>query len=108
MTVLHTHIGLAAYPSTSIYFLCSQYCEVSLLQYNLSGLVGFMVVEMAANWGKITFLGHPCLYQWKAVYYRHLNAYGKNTAAVLFLFIGWNGILTVSGNLFIVSIVDAG
>ncbi|KAL4070596.1 protein PTM1 [Scleroderma citrinum] len=41
------------------------------IQYYLSGLVGFMVVEMAANW----------------VYYRYLNAHGKNTAAVLFLFV---------------------
>ena len=62
MAVLQAHIGLAAYPSTSIHFLRSQYREVSLLQYYLSGLVGFMVVEMAANWGEITFLGHPCLY----------------------------------------------
>ena len=62
MAVLQAHIGLAAYPSTSIHFLRSQYREVSSLQYYLSGLVGFMVVEMAANWGEITFLGHPCFY----------------------------------------------
>ena len=35
----------------------------------------------------------------EAVYYRYLNAHGKNTAAVLFLFVGWNGILAVPGNL---------
>ncbi|KAG6334954.1 hypothetical protein ID866_4133 [Astraeus odoratus] len=53
-------------------WLCFKHITQLLpIQYYLSGLVAFMVVEMAANW----------------VYYRYLNAHGKNAASILFLFV---------------------
>ncbi|KAI5982726.1 lung seven transmembrane receptor-domain-containing protein [Pisolithus albus] len=53
-------------------WLCYRHMtELLPIQHYLSGLVAFMVVEMAANW----------------VYYRYLNAHGKNAASIVFLFV---------------------
>lgn len=59
------------------------------IQYYLSGLVGLLVVEMVANWGK------NCLKQpvnsklvHLLAYYRYLNAHGKSTASTVFLIVG--------------------
>ncbi|KAH7930405.1 protein PTM1 [Leucogyrophana mollusca] len=53
-------------------WLCYKHVnELLPIQYYLSSLVGFLVIEMVANW----------------VYYRYLNAHGKNTAATVFLFV---------------------
>ncbi|KAF9648501.1 hypothetical protein BDM02DRAFT_3239315 [Thelephora ganbajun] len=53
-------------------WLCYQHVQDLLpIQYYLSGLVGFLVVEMIAN----------------LTYYRYLNAHGKNTASTVFLFV---------------------
>jgi hypothetical protein len=41
------------------------------LKYYLSGLVGFLIIEMVANW----------------VYYRYLNAHGKGVGSTAFLFV---------------------
>jgi hypothetical protein len=56
-------------------------------KYYLSGLIGLLVVEMAANW----------------VYYRYLNAHGRNTAAVVFLFVGGCDLRTTRLSLLIFS-----
>ncbi|EPQ60397.1 protein PTM1 [Gloeophyllum trabeum ATCC 11539] len=45
--------------------------ELLPIQYYLSGLVGFLVVEMLANFA----------------YYRYLNAHGKGAASTVFLFV---------------------
>lgn len=46
--------------------------ELLPIQYYLSSLVGFLVIEMIANWA----------------YYRYLNAHGKGTASTVFLIVG--------------------
>lgn len=53
-------------------FLCYKHKDDLLpIQYYLSGLVGFLIIEMVANW----------------VYYRYLNAHGRGTASTAFLFV---------------------
>ncbi|KAF9225433.1 hypothetical protein BS17DRAFT_701032 [Gyrodon lividus] len=53
-------------------YLCYKHVtELLPIQYYLSTLIGFLVIEMVANW----------------VYYRYLNAHGKNTASTVFLFV---------------------
>ncbi|KAJ8597616.1 hypothetical protein M405DRAFT_876881 [Rhizopogon salebrosus TDB-379] len=53
-------------------WLCYKHVtELLPIQYYLSSLVAFLVIEMVANW----------------VYYRYLNAHGKNAASVVFLFV---------------------
>ncbi|KAF9245774.1 protein PTM1 [Melanogaster broomeanus] len=53
-------------------YLCYKHVtELLPIQYYLSSLVGFLVIEMVANW----------------VYYRYLNAHGKNIASTIFLFV---------------------
>lgn len=52
--------------------------ELLPIQYYLSSLVGFLVIEMVANWG----------------YYRYLNAHGKGAASTVFLIVG--GSISVS------------
>ncbi|KAF8846021.1 hypothetical protein BDN67DRAFT_1018676 [Paxillus ammoniavirescens] len=54
------------------YFCYKHVTELLPIQYYLSSLIGFLVIEMVANW---------------AVYYRYLNAHGKNTASTVFLFV---------------------
>ncbi|EIW87046.1 protein PTM1 [Coniophora puteana RWD-64-598 SS2] len=87
-------LAAADYPKVNFYFVmflayvafgslwawqCYKHVtELLPIQHYLSGLVGFLVVEMIASW----------------VYYRYLNAHGRNTAATVFLFV--------------VSILDAG
>ncbi|KIJ66304.1 hypothetical protein HYDPIDRAFT_87001 [Hydnomerulius pinastri MD-312] len=53
------------------YFCYKHITELLPIQYYLSSLVAFLVIEMVANW----------------VYYRYLNAHGKNTASTVFLFV---------------------
>lgn len=50
---------------------CSFRADAYTKQYYLSGLVGFLIIEMVANW----------------VYYRYLNAHGRGTASTAFLFV---------------------
>ncbi|KII94126.1 hypothetical protein PLICRDRAFT_50112 [Plicaturopsis crispa FD-325 SS-3] len=45
--------------------------ELLPIQYYLSSLVGFLIIEMVANWA----------------YYRYLNAHGKGTTSTVFLFV---------------------
>jgi hypothetical protein len=53
-------------------WLCYKHVtELLPIQYYLSSLVAFLVIEMVANW----------------VYYRYLNAHGKTAASVVFLFV---------------------
>ncbi|EIM92270.1 uncharacterized protein STEHIDRAFT_46983 [Stereum hirsutum FP-91666 SS1] len=53
-------------------WLCYKHLsELLPLQYYLSGLVGFLIIEMLAN----------------LAYYRYLNAHGKNTVSTVFLFV---------------------
>ncbi|KAH7909796.1 protein PTM1 [Hygrophoropsis aurantiaca] len=53
-------------------WLCYKHVnELLPIQYYLSSLIGFLVIEMVANW----------------VYYRYLNAHGRGTAATVFLFV---------------------
>ncbi|KAG1754854.1 lung seven transmembrane receptor-domain-containing protein [Suillus paluster] len=53
-------------------WLCYKHVtELLPIQYYLSSLIAFLVIEMVANW----------------VYYRYLNAHGKTTASVVFLFV---------------------
>lgn len=66
MFFLYTLFGLAW-----AYICYKHLSELLPIQYYLSGLVGFLVIEMVANW----------------VYYRYLNAHGKNMAATVFLFV---------------------
>lgn len=91
-TVLFRNVfdgGLAAtdYPKVNFYFamfllytalaaawgwLCYKHVtEILPIQYYLSFLVGFLIVEMIAN----------------LAYYRYLNAHGKSTASIVFLFV---------------------
>ncbi|KAG0707496.1 lung seven transmembrane receptor-domain-containing protein [Suillus ampliporus] len=53
-------------------WLCYKHVtELLPIQYYLSSLIVFLVIEMVANW----------------VYYRYLNAHGKTAASVVFLFV---------------------
>ncbi|KAF7981133.1 hypothetical protein HWV62_34873 [Athelia sp. TMB] len=53
-------------------WLCYQNIHDLLpIQYYLSSLVGFLIIEMVANWA----------------YYRYLNAHGRSTTSTVFLFI---------------------
>ncbi|KAI0296242.1 lung seven transmembrane receptor-domain-containing protein [Russula brevipes] len=53
-------------------WLCySHFTEILPLQYYISCLIGFLIVEMVAN----------------LAYYRYLNAHGKSTASTVFLFV---------------------
>ncbi|KDQ63295.1 hypothetical protein JAAARDRAFT_29313 [Jaapia argillacea MUCL 33604] len=53
-------------------WLCYRHVQDLLpIQYYLSSLVGFLIVEMLANWA----------------YYRYLNAHGKGTTSTVFLFV---------------------
>ncbi|OJA19821.1 putative mannosyltransferase [Rhizopogon vesiculosus] len=53
-------------------WLCYKHVtELLPIQYYISSLIGFLVIQMVANW----------------VYYRYLNAHGKNAASVVFLFV---------------------
>ncbi|ETW87041.1 hypothetical protein HETIRDRAFT_468833 [Heterobasidion irregulare TC 32-1] len=53
-------------------WLCYRHLsELLPIQYYLSGLVGFLVIEMIAN----------------LAYYRYLNAHGKGTTSTVFLFV---------------------
>ncbi|KLO20660.1 hypothetical protein SCHPADRAFT_918102 [Schizopora paradoxa] len=77
----------ADYPKVNFYFAlfllyaifagiwgwsCYKYREELLpIQYYLSSLVGFLVIEMIANWA----------------YYRYLNAHGRGAASTVFLFV---------------------
>ncbi|GJJ09695.1 hypothetical protein Clacol_003919 [Clathrus columnatus] len=66
--------------------LCFRYREELLpVQYYISGLVGFLIIENMASFG-------PSL--WRLAYYRYLNARGPGAGATAFLFV--------------VSILDAG
>ncbi|KAH7886133.1 protein PTM1 [Phlebopus sp. FC_14] len=53
-------------------WLCYKHVtELLPIQYYLSSLVAFLIIEMVANW----------------VYYRYLNAHGRNAASTVFLFV---------------------
>ncbi|TBU63788.1 lung seven transmembrane receptor-domain-containing protein [Dichomitus squalens] len=53
-------------------WLCYQNVQDLLpIQYYLSGLLGFLIIEMLANWA----------------YYRYLNAHGEGTASTVFLIV---------------------
>ncbi|KAF8274128.1 protein PTM1 [Lactarius quietus] len=53
-------------------WLCYKHvAEILPIQYYLSCLVGFLIIEMVAN----------------LAYYRYLNAHGKSTASTIFLFV---------------------
>ncbi|KAI6120595.1 hypothetical protein EDD16DRAFT_1518685 [Pisolithus croceorrhizus] len=62
--------------SSTCFTLVGDPVGLNRVQHYLSGLVAFMIVEMAANWEKL-----------RPVYYRYLNAHGKNTASIVFLFL---------------------
>jgi hypothetical protein len=66
MFLAYTLVG-----SAWAYFCYKHVTELLPIQYYLSSLIGFLVIEMVANW----------------VYYRYLNAHGKNTASTIFLFV---------------------
>ncbi|KAI0962052.1 hypothetical protein AcV7_000979 [Taiwanofungus camphoratus] len=64
------------------------------VQYYSSGLLGFVIIQMVANWA----------------YYRYLNAHGKGGASTVFLIVGlWLCQSTiVNAHLYTVAILDAG
>ncbi|KAF8506739.1 lung seven transmembrane receptor-domain-containing protein [Russula emetica] len=58
-------------------WLCYKHVtEILPIQYYLSFLIGFLIVEMVANFA----------------YYRYLNAHGKGPASTVFLFVGRNSL----------------
>ncbi|KAK7041690.1 hypothetical protein VNI00_008979 [Paramarasmius palmivorus] len=60
-------------------WLCYRHIQDILpLQYYLSGLVALLVIEMVANWAKLSVLGG---------YYRYLNAHGRSTTSTVFLIV---------------------
>ncbi|KAG7452349.1 uncharacterized protein BT62DRAFT_1071496 [Guyanagaster necrorhizus] len=68
-------------------WLCYKHVQELLpIQYYLSGLVGLLVIEMIANWGRVK--SYICLcFTNSLVYYRYLNAHGKSTASTVFLIV---------------------
>ncbi|KAI0756841.1 lung seven transmembrane receptor-domain-containing protein [Daedaleopsis nitida] len=80
-------LSASDYPKVNFYFamflvycllaiawgwLCWQNVQDLLpIQYYLSGLLGFLIIEMLANWA----------------YYRYLNAHGEGTTAIVFLIV---------------------
>ncbi|TDL28022.1 hypothetical protein BD410DRAFT_739394 [Rickenella mellea] len=85
--VFHGELPATDYPKVNFYFslflvytvlggawgwLCWKHKEDLLpMQYYLSSLVGFLIIEMVANWA----------------YYRYLNAHGRGTASTVFLIV---------------------
>ena len=65
-------------------------CVYVVSQYYLSSLLGFLIVEMFANWGGIVCPVSGVWSSWWvcAVYYRYLNAHGRGTASTVFLIVG--------------------
>ncbi|KAH0838008.1 lung seven transmembrane receptor-domain-containing protein [Lanmaoa asiatica] len=61
----------ALFGSAWAYICYKHLTELLPIQYYLTGLIGFLVIEMVANW----------------VYYRYLNAHDKNMASTVFLFV---------------------
>lgn len=78
-------------------WLCYQNREDLLpIQNYLSSLLGFLVVEMVANWGKIIISKNSvcrltCI---SKAYYRYLNAHGKGTTSTVFLIVGMSFLLS--------------
>jgi hypothetical protein len=68
---LFMFFAYALFGSAWAYICYKHLTELLPIQYYLSGLVGFLVIEMVANW----------------VYYRYLNAHDKNMASTVFLFV---------------------
>ncbi|KAI0082097.1 hypothetical protein K474DRAFT_1767896 [Panus rudis PR-1116 ss-1] len=83
----HGKLSASDYPKVNFYFamfivytivglgwawLCYQNLQDLLpIQYYLSSLLGFLIIEMVANWA----------------YYRYLNAHGKGTTSTVFLIV---------------------
>ncbi|KAF8313838.1 hypothetical protein DL93DRAFT_2097560 [Clavulina sp. PMI_390] len=71
-------------------YLCYKHKEDILpIQFYISCLVGFLIVEMLASWGKDLQLD-PLNFADRApniAYYRYLNAHGSGTASVAFLIV---------------------
>ncbi|KAI9570240.1 lung seven transmembrane receptor-domain-containing protein, partial [Boletus coccyginus] len=68
---LFMFFAYALFGSAWAYICYKHLTELLPIQHYLSGLIGFLVIEMVANW----------------VYYRYLNAHDKNMASTVFLFV---------------------
>ncbi|KAG9314039.1 protein PTM1 [Chiua virens] len=68
---LFMFFAYALFGSAWAYICYKHLTELLPIQYYLSGLIGFLVIEMVANW----------------VYYRYLNAHDKSMASTIFLFV---------------------
>ncbi|KAF8560018.1 protein PTM1 [Imleria badia] len=68
---LFMFFAYALFGSAWAYICYKHLTELLPIQYYLSGLIGFLIIEMVANW----------------VYYRYLNAHDKNMASTIFLFV---------------------
>ncbi|KAG6380865.1 lung seven transmembrane receptor-domain-containing protein [Boletus reticuloceps] len=68
---LFMFFAYALFGSAWAYICYKHLTELLPIQYYLSGLIGFLIIEMVANW----------------VYYRYLNAHDKNMASTVFLFV---------------------
>ncbi|KAF8445576.1 protein PTM1 [Boletus edulis BED1] len=71
---LFMFFAYALFGSAWAYICYKHLAELLPIQHYLSGLIGFLIIEMVANWEL-------------AVYYRYLNAHDKNMASTVFLFV---------------------